>query len=508
MAATQLAVQPEVAVQPRTVSRIARNVAFLAGGQLVTWCLSLLWTLFVPRALGPRGLGELTVAYAVTGVISVVVSLGIGTLMVKEIARDRAKASWLVGTAFLVRAGFVIPSLAALALYIRLVHFGGEQAIVIWLAAGSMVLALFTGPLQAAFQAYERMEYLAYADVLTKAVVSVASIALVLMGFGVVAIMALAVAMAAVVLALNVWWSTGKFGVDWHIDRQRIRFLVVDSLPYWTTGLVLTFYLWIDSVMLSFLSSTEVVGWYAVPTKLFSTLLFVPVILGTAWLPRLSAAYREGPEEFRRTGRPALELVIVLGLPVAVGTALVAGRAIHDIYGPAFAPSVIVMIILAASVPPTYMNIMFNQVLVAANRQIAWTKVMVSAAVINPALNLVLIRYFQAQQHNGAIGAALSLLVTEIGMAAVGLMLIPRVFSRSSLRRLASAALATAGMAVAAVLAARFGLIIEIAAGAAAFGVLAAALRLVTSDELAAVHPRLAAFPLGRVRPLKAADKT
>src|SRR6185437_10765750 len=37
--------------------RIARNLGALAGGQLVTWTMTLMWTLIVPRALGPVGLG-------------------------------------------------------------------------------------------------------------------------------------------------------------------------------------------------------------------------------------------------------------------------------------------------------------------------------------------------------------------------------------------------------------------------------------------------------------------
>jgi O-antigen/teichoic acid export membrane protein len=470
----------------RPASRLARNITFLAGGQLATWGLSLLWTIFVPRALGPRGLGELTIAYAVTGVVSVVISLGIGTLMVKEIARDHQKTPWLVGTAMLVRAAFVVPSIAVVGLYIHFARSGGEQALVLWLAAASMTLALFTGPFQAAFQGHERMEYLVYGDVLTKAVVSVASIALVLIGFGVVAVMAVGLVVAAMVMLLNAWWSRNMFGLDWHITRDRVRFLVIGSLPYWMTGLVLTFYLWVDSVMLSLMSSDVVVGWYAVPTKLFSTLLFVPVILATAWLPRLSAAFRDGVDPLRRVGKPALELVLVLSLPVAIGTAMIAKPLIADIYGAAFAPSVWVLIFLALTLPPTYFNIIANQVLIAANRQLDWTKVMVGAAVINPILNLFLIRYFQSSQlHNGAIGAAISLLATEVGMALVGLLLLPRILDSRSVLRLVRAVTATLGMAAAVWAANRFGLIIEIGVGAITFAVLALVLRLLTSDEIA-----------------------
>ena len=479
-----VATAPASAV-PGGSSRLARNLAFLAGGQVATWGLSLLWTIFVPRALGPIGLGELTIAYAATGVVSVVVSLGVGTLMVKEIARDRLKAPWMVGTALVVRAGFVVPSVAAIALYIHFARFGGEQAVVIWMATASMILVMFTGPLQAVFQAIERMEFLAYADVLSKAVVTVLSIAIVLVGFGVVPVMAIALGMAAVVLLLNLYWSRGKFGIDWRIDRGKIRYLVVESLPYWSTGLVLTIYMWIDSVMLGFMSSQSVVGYYAAPTKLFSTLLFVPVILATAFLPRLSAAFRDGAAALQKAGRPALELVIVLGLPIAIGVMLVAKPAINVIYGPAFAPAVPVLFILGLTLAPTYFNVMVNQLLVANNRQLAWTKVMVASAIVNPVLNFFLIRYFQSQQHNGAIGAALSLLATEVGMTVVGLILLPPILGRKSLFRFLRTILATAGMALAVVwLRPHLGFLLQVAAGGITFAMLAVGLRLLSSEEL------------------------
>jgi O-antigen/teichoic acid export membrane protein len=466
-------------------SRLIRNIGFLAGGQLATWSLSLLYTVVVPRALGPGRVGQLTIAFAVTGIVGVAASLGITTLMVKEIGRDHQNAPALVGTALLVRAVFVVPSIVAVGIFVFLGRFSADQTSLIWLATASMIVALFVGPFQAAFQGIERMEFLTYTDILNKAVLSVASIAIVLMGLGVHALMALGLAMTAVVLALNALWSRGKFAINWQPDRERMRSLIVGSLPYWTTGLVLTFYMWVDSMMLSVMSSDVVVGWYSVPTRVFTTLLFVPVILGTAMLPRLSSAFRDGIESLRRTARPALELALVLSLPVAIGAALVAKPLIADIWGPKFAPSTWVLVILALTLPPTYFNIMANQVLIAINRQVAWTKVMVAAALINPVLNLFLIRYFQDTQHNGAIGAALSLTVTEIGMALAGLALMQAMFDAGSVLRLLRAIAATAGMAIVVWALSGYGLIIETAGGMFAFAALAVAFRLLTTDEFA-----------------------
>jgi Na+-driven multidrug efflux pump len=128
---------------------------------------------------------------------------------------------------------------------------------------------------------------------------------------------------------------------------------------------------------------------------------------------------------------------------------------------------------------------MVNQLLVANNRQLAWTKVMVASAIVNPLLNFFLIRYFQSQQHNGAIGAALSLLATEVGMTVAGLILLPPILGRKSLLRFLRTILATAGMALVVVwLRPHLGFLLQMAAGGITFAMLAVALRLLSTEEL------------------------
>ena len=497
--AAELAV--EAAPKPHSGnSRLLRNIAVLAGGQAVTWTLSLVWTVFVPRALGPAGMGELVVATSITSIVSAAIGLGIGTLMVRDIARNHGAAPRLVGQAIALRLVLAVPAVLAITAYAIAIHPPPELALVMALATAAMVVGLFSGPFLVALQAMERMHYVAYSDVLSKAATALVGVALVFVGFRLVALMWLSLAMAAVVLVLSWWWSRPYFKIDWRVQAPRVGRMVIDSLPFWTTGLLLTFYMWIDALMLSVMVPTNVVGWYGVPTKLFGTLLFVPVILATAWLPRLSAAFREGVDPLRKTAKPALELVLVLCMPVAAGTALVAGPLIRDLYGPLFKPSVSVLIILALTLPPTYFNIIANQVLVATNRQLSWTKVMVAAAVINPVLNFFLIQYFQSQQHNGAVGAAISLLVTEVGMAIAGLLLVPGILDSRSVMRLARAAAATAGMVLVVWALNRSGLIVQTVAGAATFGALAIVFRILTTEEFAVLRSKAAWVPALPIR--------
>jgi O-antigen/teichoic acid export membrane protein len=328
------------------------------------------------------------------------------------------------------------------------------------------------------------MQYLAYSDILTKTCVSLVSVALVVVGFRAIGLLSLTVVVLAAVLILHVRWMRRNFKVDWHIRKEALWSLIKGSIPYLGFALFFTFYLWIDSLMLSVMAPAQVLGWYGLPTKLFGTLMFIPVILSTAWLPRLASAYANGPEVMWRVAQGPLQIVIALSLPVCVGVVLTANHLITFLYGPQFIQSVPVMVWLALSVPPMYLNIMVNQILIAEHRQMLWTKAMALACVINPAANLVLIPYFQQRSGNGAIGAAISLFLTELVLAVIGVAVIRRAFNRDFFIRLGRAALATMGMGLAVLAARRFGLAPAIAVGLIVYPILAISLRVISRQEI------------------------
>ncbi|HSS10198.1 MAG TPA: polysaccharide biosynthesis C-terminal domain-containing protein, partial [Acidimicrobiales bacterium] len=156
---------------------------------------------------------------------------------------------------------------------------------------------------------------------------------------------------------------------------------------------------------------------------------------------------------------------------------------------------------------PMYLNIMLSQVLVAAKRQVVWTWVMAGATVINPLLNVVLIRATEARYHNGAIGAAISLLVTELLIVSVGFIMVGRdvLEARSMWRglRTATASFAMWGVAYAA---RSLGTLPSLAAGAFTFLLLAVLLRLATPEEI--VLMRLQAVRIAQRLPIFGARAT
>jgi O-antigen/teichoic acid export membrane protein len=292
--------------------------------------------------------------------------------------------------------------------------------------------------------------------------------------------------MTAVVVGLDLYWLRGLLKIDLHTTFRRMARLARDSLPYWAFGVFFMVYLWIDFVMLSLMTTTEEVGWYSVPTRLFQTMMFLPVVVSTAFLPKFVRGFEEGGDRLRRAAQTPVELVLLLSLPICAATAILARPLIDLLYGSAYDKSVSVMVILGLCIPAMYMNIMLSQVLVAMNRQAKWTWVMAATVVINPLFNLALIPWTHDRWDNGAIGASVSLFLTELIVVTAGFVMVGAlVFDGGTIRRAVLGTAAAGAMwAVAYTTSPEIGTIPGFLAGLLTFVAAAFVLRLFTADEI------------------------
>lgn len=414
-------------------SRILRNVAALLLGQMTTNALSLLMAVYVPSRIGPVAMGELSVATILTTLLANILAFGMNTLLIRDIARDHEKAADLMGTAMVIRMLMALPSLLLIAGIVWIVgdRYSPTTRVVVGIASVGMVFNMLAMPFQGGFQAFERMKFNSLATVVGELIIALGSVAVVIAGGDVIMLSLVNVAAALVVLFLSIrWWRSLGGAVHLSFNPKLMRYLFVGGLPFWATGLFFTIYLYIDSFLLSVMTNDAVVGWYSVPTTLFGFLLFIPTIVSTAMFPALARTYKQAPREMVKLARRSFNLITCLSLPIAVGGVLLSKQVILTLYNHnntfGFGPSIPVLTVLSAMTVPTYLNILVNQFLIATGRQVAWTKVMAAACILNPLMNLVLISFYQTKHQNGAYGAAWALLLTEGLMAVVGIALLPR----------------------------------------------------------------------------------
>jgi len=404
---------------------IARNAAFLFGGQAVSWSLGLVFIFVVPRSVGASEWGEWSLAWALTSVAASFTGMGLATLLIKEISRDRSRAGEYIGAALTAQAMLALPYLLMVFAFIYSAGYTSHTRLIITLVTGASLVGFLAVPFSAGLQALEKMQYSSLGQILTSGVLSVIAVLLVkVAAVGMVAISVAALGAALAAGLVQVFGLGRVVRLRPRIDWALIRHLVVGGLPYWASGLFLTFYVWIDTVMLSLMTSTAEVGWYGAATKLISTLGVLPYIVNMAVFPALSHGFRNDREGMSRLAQTSLRIVLSLGLPIVVGVVLLGPRIVKLLYGGAFESAAPIVVVLCLTLLPIFTATLVNGQLIAADRQMAWTGVMAACCVVNPALNLTLIGLFERVYHNGALGASYALLITDslVGVAAVALL--------------------------------------------------------------------------------------
>src|SRR3954451_25323281 len=134
-----IAAETAPVMDPGDSQVVGRNVTFLAVSQLITWTMTLLWTLVVPRSLGPEGMGTIMAAWSVTGILGVVLGLGTRNYLVRQSVVEPGETSQLVGTALVLRIASAPIVLGSAVVYGELVSWDGHALIALYLAAAAQV---------------------------------------------------------------------------------------------------------------------------------------------------------------------------------------------------------------------------------------------------------------------------------------------------------------------------------------------------------------------------------
>jgi len=410
----------------KTGKTIAKNASFLMISQLLTWGMALLMLVFLPRYLGVAGMGQLHLATSIWAIMAIAVSLGMNTLLIKEIARDREKIGSLFGTSIVIRLIISILGFSLIALYTWFAKYDIETVYVIFIIGIGSTMGQVTTTCSSTLQGLERMELISLSDVVSKGITTIISIVLLLLGYGVLVVASVIVFGSIINLAIQLFGLHRIYELKIRFDKNIIGWILRASLPYLFINISLVIYVQIDIVIISLLIDEQGVGWYAAADRLFSTLLFIPTVFIAAVFPAMSRMYADHSDSLQRLMRKSFSGLLIVGIPIGLGVLVIANSFVVQLYGSDFANSGPILALLGIVLILTYQNILIGRFLISTDRQNTWTVVMVVATLATIPLDLILIPWCQQTFGNGAIGGALAFIVTETGMLIAGIAILPK----------------------------------------------------------------------------------
>jgi len=400
-----------------TVQRIAKNTIVLLIANIISKTISFFYVMYIARYLGAEGFGILSFALAFTGIFGVFTDFGLEPLTVREVARDKSLAPKYLANISIMKIFLVSITFALIAVVINLLGYPEQTIKVVYLITLSLIFRAFAGVFYSILQAYEKMEYQSLGQILDSALMLLGVVVAIKKDFGVIGFAFLYFIVKIIILGYNIiilkWkfgdlvveWSKLKMKIDWNFWKLTIK----EALPF---GLSITFvaiFYWIDSVMLSFMKGDEVVGWYNASYRLVLFLLFIPNAFIAAIYPIMSKFYITSQNYLRLSLEKSFKYLTILGVPIGVGTTLLAKKFILMIFGLEYTNSIIALQILIWSSVFIFASQPFGNLLNCLNKQSIVTKITGICVVLNVTLNLILIPKYSLT------GASIATVLTEFG---------------------------------------------------------------------------------------------
>lgn len=391
-----------------TVQRIARNTAVLLVSNITSFVLGFFFTMYIARYLGAEGFGVLSFGLAFAGIFTVFTDIGLQALMIREIARDKASAAKFLGNVAVIKVLLAMLTFGLMALVINLLDYPQQTVNVVYLFGLTVALNAFSLMFYGVFLAYERMEFQALGQVLGGTITLAGAFWAISHNYS-VAGFAMFYPIASVValgysFAISAWkFTLPRIEVDLGFWKRTFK----EAWPFGLTALFAAFFYSIDSVMLSLIKGEEAVGWYSAAYRLISVLMFIPVAYFSSIFPIMSRLHITSKELQRFTYERSFKYMLILGVPIGVGTTILADKIVVLIFGLGYVNSITPLQIMVWSMVFIFASGVFVQLFNTANKQIVVTIVVTICAIANVILNIILTPRY------GVSGASISALVTQ-----------------------------------------------------------------------------------------------
>lgn len=318
-----------------TLRKIFINSSWLLLDRLIRMLGSLLIGIWVARYLGPRQYGIINYAVAFVGLFSVLSTLGMDAIVVRNLVKDRSNAGIQLGTSFVLRIAGAFTSFF-LAVATVMVLKGDESVVVV------VVAIVAVGNI---FQAFDVIDVFFQSDLQSKLTViaknaaflllSLVKIVLIISGSGLYAFAATGVA-EIFVGAIGLVICYRKSGYDfrsWRFRLQTARQLLKESWPLILSGIIVMIYLRIDQIMLGQMKTETEVGIYSAAVRVSEVWYFIPTIIVNSVMPSIIKAKGNSEREYEHRLRLLFGLVASLGFLLIVPLSLASSWIIQTLYG-------------------------------------------------------------------------------------------------------------------------------------------------------------------------------
>ena len=396
-------------------NKIFQNAGWLIIGRVIQMAISLVVGVLTARYLGPSDYGLINYANAYIAFATIFCTLGIDSILVKELVDHPGQEGMVLGTTMGLRGiSSLLSAIAMIGVSAILDANDPLARVVVALCSIGILFNILTS-FNHWFQSKLQSKKTAIAMLIGYSVTAAYKIFLLATGKS-VQWFALATSVDYICIAIILFWcykreKGGRLTFSWSYGKR----LLSSSCHFILPGLMVAIYGQTDKIMLKHMLNEAEVGFYATATALCSMWTFILSAIIDSLTPAIMQSHENDKEKYERYNK--LLYCIVFYLSAVVSLAFVVGGklAITILYGEAYLPAVAPLMVVTWYTAFSYLGVARNPWIVCENKQKYLKYIYISAAFVNVVLNLLLIPIW------GTIGAAVASLVAQV----VTVMVVP-----------------------------------------------------------------------------------
>lgn len=366
--------------------KVAQNTIVQIVGKFVTTLLGVFALLLMTRYLGPEGFGQYTTISSFLMFFGILVDFGLTLVTAQMLAEPNIDTDKTISNLFTVR---FFSALIFLGLAPLLVFFFPYPQIVktgVAIATFSFFLISLNQILVGLFQKKLRMDKVVIAEIIGRSTLLALIIIIIMEKRDLLAIVSVVVVSSIINFSILFLFSFKYAKIIFAFDFKIWKKIFHKSWPL-AFGIAFNLiYFKADTIILSIYRSQTEVGLYGAPYRVLEVALSVPTMFMGIILPIIANFWLvKNFTNFEKVLKMSFDFLMILAVPMVIGTLILAKPLIVLIAGPSFSPSGDILKILILATGIIFAGTFFGHIIVAIEKQ----KQMIWAYFLTAMLSLI-----------------------------------------------------------------------------------------------------------------------
>jgi O-antigen/teichoic acid export membrane protein len=365
--------------------------------------------IYLTRYLGPERFGQLSYAQSFVSIFMAFSSLGIGTIVTREIVKNPKKNNTLLGTTFYLTmmASIVSSTLIVASSYLFL-----QDDLVTRLLVSILTFTLFFKNFNMIIEMYFRSKViLKYTVIISSAVFVISSIIkLSLIYFKAELVNFVYVSLAEVALIctgyIYIYSKQNLSILYWKFDKGIAKKFLKTAWPLMIVSVSVFLYIRTDQIMIKHMIGNEALGNYAAATRVSELFYFIAGAITISLFPKIVELRQINYKKYLVLIENLYRLVVWMSLLIAIIIYSFREQIIMLLYGVQYTQASDILAILSWSIVFSSIGAVFVKMLYAEHYEKKYMYKSILGVFFNIFLNYILIGLY------GSEGAAIATIIT------------------------------------------------------------------------------------------------